>query len=163
MPYQVFEVADGHMIVAVGNDRQYAKFCDVIGRPDLAREPRYARNADRVRNRATLVPLLAAEMKRRDRSAWLEALEAAQVPCGPINNLAEVFADPQVRAREMTVEVAHPLAGHVRLVASPMKLSATPVRYRNAPPLLGADTDGVLREFGLTADEVAQLRKAAVL
>ena len=163
MPYQVFEVADGHMILAVGNDRQYAKYCDVIGRPDLARDPRFVRNADRVRSRATLVPLLAAEMKRRGRSEWLAALEAAKVPSGPINDLAEVFADPQVRARVMTVEVAHPLAGRVRLVASPMKLSATPVCYRYAPPLLGADTDEVLLEYGLTAEEVAQLRNAAVL
>ena len=163
VPYQVFEVADGHLILAVGNDRQFAKFCEVAGRPDLAQDPRFTRNADRVRNRATLVPLLAIEMKRRARREWLEALEAAKVPCGPINDLAEVFADPQVRAREMTVEIPHPLAGHVRLVGSPMKFSATPVRYRRAPPLLGADTDEVLREFGITADEVAELRKAQAL
>ncbi len=160
VPYQVFEVADGHLILAVGNDSQYGRFCNVAGRPDLALDPRFARNADRVRNRATLVPLLAAEMKRRNRHEWLAALEAAKVPCGPINDLAEVFADPQVQAREMTVDMPHPLAGSVRLVASPIRLSTTPVRYRRAPPLLGADTDEVLAEFGLDAEEVAVLRKA---
>ena len=163
VPYQVFEVADGHLILAIGNDRQYAKFCEVAGRPDLGVDPRFVRNAGRVRDRATLVPLLAAEMKRRSRADWLAALEAVKVPCGPINNLAEVFADPQVQARAMTVEMPHPRAGAVRVIASPIKLSATPVRYRRAPPLLGADTDEVLREFGLGADEIAALRKAQAL
>ncbi|MGH8797007.1 MAG: CaiB/BaiF CoA transferase family protein [Caldimonas sp.] len=163
VPYQVFEVADGHVILAIGNDRQYAKFCEVAGRPDLASDPRFVRNAGRVLDRSTLVPLLAAEMKRRSRADWLAALEAVKVPCGPINDLAQVFADPQVQARAMTVEIAHPRAGTVRVIASPIKLSATPVRYRRAPPLLGADTDEVLREFGLGADEVAALRKAQAL
>ena len=144
VPYQVFEVADGHMILAVGNDGQFARFCAVAGCAELARDPRFARNADRVRHRATLVPLLAATLKRRPRRDWLAALEAAKVPCGPINDLADVFADPQVQARGMTVDVAHPLAGSIRLVASPMKLSATPVRHDRAPPLLGADTEPVL-------------------
>ncbi len=163
VPYQVFEVADGHVILAIGNDRQYAKFCEVAGRPDLAVDPRFVRNAGRVRDRGTLVPLLAAEMKRRSRADWLSALEAVKVPCGPINDLAQVFADPQVQARAMTAEIAHPRAGTVRVIASPIKLSATPVRYRRAPPLLGADTDTVLREFGLGADEVAALRNAQAL
>jgi len=160
VPYQVFEVADGHLILAVGNDAQYARFCTVMGRADLARDPRFARNADRVRHRATLVPLLAAELKRRARREWLEALEAAKVPCGAINDLAEVFADPQVQARGMTVELPHAVADAVRLVASPMKLDATPVQYRRAPPLLGADTDAVLAELGLRADEISALRQA---
>jgi crotonobetainyl-CoA:carnitine CoA-transferase CaiB-like acyl-CoA transferase len=163
VPYQVFEVADGHMILAVGNDTQYAKFCDVAGCPGLAQDARFAHNADRVRNRTTLVPLLAAVMKGRTRADWLAALEAAKVPCGPINNLAEVFADPHVRARGMTVDLPHPVAGSIRVVASPIKLSATPVQYRRAPPLLGADTDAVLGELGLHADEIAELRAAGVL
>jgi crotonobetainyl-CoA:carnitine CoA-transferase CaiB-like acyl-CoA transferase len=163
VPYQVFEVADGHLILAVGNDGQFARFCEVAGRPDLARDPRFARNADRVRHRATLVPLLAAELKRRTRREWLEALEAAKVPCGPINDLAEVFADPQVRARGMTVELPHAAAEHVRLVASPIKLAGTPVQYRLAPPLLGADTDAVLAAFGLSADDIAALRSARAI
>jgi crotonobetainyl-CoA:carnitine CoA-transferase CaiB-like acyl-CoA transferase len=116
-----------------------------------------------VRNRATLVPLLAAEMKRRTRREWLEALEAVKVPCGPINDLADVFADPQVQSRGMTVELPHPLAGKVRLVASPIRLDATPVRYRRAPPLLGADTEAVLAEFGVTRDERTALHRAGVI
>ena len=111
MPYQVFEVADGHLILAVGNDAQFARFCAVAGCSELAADPRFARNAGRVRDRAVLVPLLAARLKLRPRAEWLSALEAAKVPCGPINDLADVFADPQVRERAMTVELPHPLVG----------------------------------------------------
>ncbi len=163
VPYQVFEVADGHVILAVGNDGQFAKYCEVAGRPDLALDPRFARNADRVRHRAVLVPMLAHIMRTRPRADWLSALEAAKVPCGPINDLAEVFADPQVQARGMTVAMPHPLSDHLRLVASPMKLSATPVQYRRPPPLLGEHTDEVLAEAGLDAAEIAALRQAGVL
>ena len=163
VPYQVFEVADGHLILAVGNDGQFARFCAVAGRPELARDPRFSRNADRVRHRSELVPLLAGLLKARTRRDWLEALEAAKVPSGPINDLADVFADPQVKERAMTVALPHPLAGTVRLVASPLKLSATPVQYRRAPPLLGADTDVVLAEFGLDAAAIAALRRAGAL
>lgn len=163
VPYQVFEVADGHMILAVGNDGQFAKYCEVAGRPDLAQDPRFARNADRVRHRAVLVPLLADVMRQRARADWLSALEAAKVPCGPINDLAEVFADPQVQARGMTVQMPHPLADTVRLVASPMKFSATPVQYRRPPPLLGEHTDEVLAEAGLGPAEISALREAGVL
>ncbi|HEV7915614.1 MAG TPA: CaiB/BaiF CoA-transferase family protein [Albitalea sp.] len=163
VPYQVFEVADGHLILAVGNDGQYAKFCDIAGVPELARDPRFVRNADRVRHRSTLVPQLADVLKRRAKADWLAALEAARVPCGAINDLAEVFADPQVIERGMVVDVPHPLAGSVSLVASPMKLSATPVRYPRAPPLLGEHTDEVLREFGLTKERCAALRQQDVI
>ena len=163
VPYQVFAVADGHLILAVGNDSQFARFCEVAGVPELARDPRYARNAGRVRERAVLVPQLAAILKARTRADWLAALEAAKVPCGPINDLAEVFADPQVKARGMTVHLPHPLAGGIDLVASPMKLSATPVQYRRAPPLLGQHTDEVLAEFGLAPDEIARLRSAGTI
>ena len=163
VPYQVFEVADGHMIVAVGNDSQFAKFCAVAGQPGLANDPRFTRNADRVRHRATLVPLLAALMKARTRHDWLESLEAAKVPCGPINDLADVFADPQVQARAMTVQMPHPAAGHVNLVASPMKFSATPVQYRRAPPLLGQHTTELLREAGLSDAQIAALREARAI
>ncbi len=163
VPYQVFEVADGHMILAVGNDGQFAKYCEVAGRPDLAQDPRFVRNADRVRHRAVLVPLLADIMRQRKRADWLAALEAAKVPCGPINDLAEVFADPHVQARGMTVQMPHPLADTVRLVASPMKFSATPVQYRRPPPLLGEHTDEVLAEAGLDPAEISALRAAGVL
>jgi crotonobetainyl-CoA:carnitine CoA-transferase CaiB-like acyl-CoA transferase len=163
VPYQVFEVADGHLILAVGNDGQFAKFCAVAGRPELAADARFAQNADRVRHRETLVPMLAAVMRTRTRADWLAALEAAKVPCGPINDLAEVFADPQVRARGMTTTLPHPLAGEVELVASPIRLDATPVQMRRAPPLLGEHTDEVLAAFGVDAAARAALRAAGVI
>ncbi len=163
VPYQVFEVSDGHMIVAVGNDTQFAKFCDVAGHPQIAADARFTRNADRVRHRAALVPMLAQLLKARPRAEWLTALEAAKVPCGPINDLAEVFADPQVQQRDMVVSVPHALAGEVRLVASPIKLSLTPVQYRRAPPLLGEHTDAVLREFGLIDADIQALRTSCAI
>ena len=163
VPYQVFEVADGHLILAVGNDTQFAKFCAVAGRAELASDPRFVRNADRVRHRSVLVPMLAEMLRTRCRTDWLAALEAAGIPCGPINDLAEVFADPQVQAREMTVAVPHPQADELRLVASPIKLSATPVQYRRPPPLLGEHTDAVLRELGFSAAEVQALRTAGAI
>ena len=163
VPYQVFETSDGHLILAVGNDGQFAKFCGVAGRPDLAQDPRYARNADRVRHRDTLVPLLAEILKSRKKHDWLSALEAAKVPCGAINNLSEVFADPHVQSRGMTVAVPHPLTDDLRLVASPMKLSATPVQYRLPPPLLGEHTNEVLQELGWRTDEVEALRNLGVI
>ena len=163
VPYQVFEVADGHLILAVGNDGQFARFCAVAGCSELAVDERFARNAGRVRHREILVPMLAARLKLKPRAEWLAALEVAKVPAGPINDLAEVFADPHVRSRDMTVEMAHPVAGAVRLVASPMKLAATPVRYRRTPPELGADTDAVLAEIGLDAAAVAALRASGAI
>jgi crotonobetainyl-CoA:carnitine CoA-transferase CaiB-like acyl-CoA transferase len=163
VPYQVFEVADGHMILAVGNDGQFERYCSVAGQSDLARDPRFARNVDRVRHRSILVPLLAGVMKTRTRSDWLAALEAAKVPCGPINDLADVFTDPQVIDRGMKVRLPHPLADSLELVASPMKFSRTPVHYRNAPPLLGEHVDAVLTEFGLQASEIEALRRAGVI
>jgi crotonobetainyl-CoA:carnitine CoA-transferase CaiB-like acyl-CoA transferase len=159
VPYQVFEVAappDGtkdYLILAVGNDSQYAKFCEVAGRPDLAADPRFAKNQDRVRNREQLVPMLEAIMKGRNKADWLAALEAAKVPCGAINNLAEVFADPQVNQRAMVTPWQHPLQQELRLVSSPMKLSATPVRNDLPPPLLGQHTREVLRELLDCSDE----------
>ena len=160
VPYQVFEVMapDGappasrdYIILAVGNDSQFVKFCAVAGHPELAANPLYARNQDRVRNRATLVPLLEDVMKSRTRADWLGALEYAKVPCGAINTLAEVFADPHVEHRQMTDIWRHPLNEKLRLVASPMKLSATPVRGPLngglAPPLLGQHTEEVFSEL----------------
>jgi crotonobetainyl-CoA:carnitine CoA-transferase CaiB-like acyl-CoA transferase len=163
VPYQVFEVADGHIILAVGNDGQFARFCEVAGCSELATDPRFAKNADRVRHRDVLVPLLAERMKTRAKHGWLAALEAAKVPCGAINSLDEVFADPQVQARGMTVQVPHPLAEDLRLVASPMKFSATPVQYRRPPPLLGEHTAEVLAELGIGLAEQAKLKEQGVL
>lgn len=170
VPYQVFEVApaaDGgkdHIILAVGNDGQFAKFCQVAGHPELASDPRFARNQDRVRNRGVLVPLLEQVMKTRAKADWLAALEAAKVPCGAINNLAEVFADPQVRERGMVHAWQHPLSGTVNLVGSPIKLSGTPVRNDLPPPLLGQHTEQVLQEvLGFDGGRVAQLRQQEVI
>ena len=153
VPYQVFEVApaaDGskdHLILAVGNDSQYAKFCAVANIPELASNPLFATNRNRVQNRAKLVPILEAVMKTRSKADWLAALEAAKVPCGAINNLAEVFADPQIAARGMVTEWQHPVKEDLKLVSSPMRLSATPVRTDLPPPLLGQHTEQVLREL----------------
>jgi crotonobetainyl-CoA:carnitine CoA-transferase CaiB-like acyl-CoA transferase len=170
VPYQVFETAsapDGSkefLILAVGNDTQFAKFCQVAGRPDIAADARYAKNQDRVRNRAVLVPLLEEILKQRPKAQWLAQLEAAKVPCGAINNLAEVFADPQVNERGMVNTWDHPLAGPVRLVASPIKLSATPVRVDSPPPLLGQHTEEVLREvLGCSAERIAGLKAQEVI
>ena len=163
MPYQVFEVADGHLILAVGNDGQFRKFCEVAGCAELASDTRFAHNADRVRHRETLVPLLAERLKRRRKDEWLAALEAEKVPCGAINSLNDVFADPQVLARGMTSTVPHPLNAELKLVSSPMKLSATPVTLRHAPPMLGQHTMEVLGESGLSADEINTLREQGII
>ncbi len=170
VPYQVFEVApmpDGtkdHLILAVGNDGQYAKFCTVANRADLASDPRFVKNADRVRHRSVLVPILETVMLSRSKSDWLEALEAAKVPCGAINNLAEVFADPHIRSRDMVSTWVHPVAGDVELVASPMKLSVTPVRRDITPPTLGQHTDEVLQDLlQLDASAIAALRRQQII
>ncbi|HWP13491.1 MAG TPA: CaiB/BaiF CoA-transferase family protein [Ramlibacter sp.] len=170
VPYQVFEVAPAaggskdHLILAVGNDSQYARFCEIAGRPDLAADPRFAKNQDRVRNRAVLVPMLEPIMKSRGKRDWLDALEAAKVPCGAINNLAEVFADPQVNERGMVTQWRHPLQPALRLVSSPIKLSVTPVRQHLPPPGLGQHTDEVLRELlDYSGDRLSQLKKDGVI
>ena len=151
VPYQVFEVAaaaDGskdHVIIAVGNDAQFVKYCHVAGIPELGVNPLFALNRDRVKNRAQLVPLLETVMRTRHKADWLAALEAAKVPCGAINNLAEVFADPHIQSRNMVTNWQHPHQNDLRLVSSPLKLSATPVRTDLPPPLLGQHTSDVLR------------------
>ena len=157
VPYQTFEASDGHLILAVGNDSQFAKFCAIVGRPEWAQDPRFIRNADRVRHRELLVPQIGAVLKTRPRDEWLSRLEFAHVPSGAINNLAETFADPQVQARGMTVSMPHPLTDGLRLVASPLKMSVTPVSYRHAPPLLGQHTQELLREAGCNDGQIEQL------
>ena len=170
VPYQVFEVAPAsngvkdHLILAVGNDGQFAKFCAVAGQAELASDPRFAKNQDRVRHRDTLVPLLETIFMTRRKSDWLSALEAAKVPCGAINNLAEVFADPHVRSRDMVTTWDHPASGAVELVSSPLKLSTTPVRKDFPPPLLGQHTQEVLQELlHLSAQDLDELRKQRII
>jgi formyl-CoA transferase len=164
VPYQTFACQDGHIIVATGNDGQYQKFVEAGGRPELGRDERFLTNPLRVKNREALVPLLADMMQEKPRDAWIALLESVGVPCGPINNLDEVFDNPQVKARGMEVKLAHPLAGEVRLVRSPMKMSATPATSGQAPPLLGQHTDEVLAEvLGKSDAEIATLRDKKVL
>jgi formyl-CoA transferase len=164
VPYQVFAAADGDVVIAVGNDSQYAKFCDIAGRPDLAADRRFAKNADRVRNRAVLVPMLEAIVRERPAAFWAERLEAAGVPCGPINSIAQALADPQAMARGLRIDLPHPTAGTVPLVGMPIRMSRSPPGYLRPPPLLGEHTDEVLHEMaGLDAAEIGALRKSGVL
>ena len=164
VPYQVFRASDGHIILAAGNDAQYRKFCDVAARPDLAADERFATNDARVRNREILVPLLAEVIVRRSRDDWVQGLEAAGVPCGPINSIGQAFEDPQVRHRGMKLEIEHPLAGKVPLVRNPIRLSSTPIEYRSPPPTLGQHTGEVLSDvLGLTEPEIVRLREQRVI
>jgi crotonobetainyl-CoA:carnitine CoA-transferase CaiB-like acyl-CoA transferase len=164
VPYQAFATRDGHVILAVGNDAQFARLCEMGGRPELAGDERFRTNAARVRNRVELVAQLAPIFSARTSKDWIAALEAAGVPCGPINDLAEVFDDPQVRHRGMRVEAPHPVAGTVPMVASPIRLSGTPVRHEVAPPTLGQHTAEVLREvLGMEEAEVEALRRDGVV
>ncbi|TDF83126.1 CaiB/BaiF CoA-transferase family protein [Pseudomonas sp. H9] len=164
VPYQDFPTADGDFILTVGNDGQFRKFAEVAGQPQWADDPRFATNKQRVANRAELIPLIRQATVFKTTAEWVAQLEKAGVPCGPINDLAQMFADPQVKSRGLAIEIPHPLAGKVPQVASPIRLSETPVQYRNAPPLLGEHTEQVLGEvLGLPASEIERLRSGGVL
>jgi crotonobetainyl-CoA:carnitine CoA-transferase CaiB-like acyl-CoA transferase len=147
VPYQDFPTADGDMILAIGNDGQFARFCGVAGHPDWATDERFGTNAARVAHRQSLIPLIRQATVMQTTADWITRLEEAGVPCGPINDLAQVFADPQVLARGMRIEMPHPDAGKVPLVASPIRLSETPIEYRDPPPLLGQHTRAVMGEI----------------
>ena len=163
VPYQAFRTADGHIILAVGNDAQFAKFCEAAGRLELVRDPRFVDNAARVAHREELAAIVAEIISTRTSAHWLKLLEHS-VPCGPINTLAEVFADPQVQSRGLRLELPHPIAGSVPSVANPIKYSATPLAYELAPPPLGAHTSDVLHEdLGLSVEEIDRLREAGVI
>ena len=164
VPYQDFPTADGDFILTVGNDGQFRKFAEVAGQPQWANDPRFATNKLRVANRAELIPLIRQATVFKTTAEWVSQLEAAGVPCGPINDLAQMFQDPQVLARGLAVSMPHALAGAVPQVASPIRLSETPVEYRRAPPLLGEHTEAVLGDvLGLGADELERLRSSGVL
>lgn len=163
-PYQVLASSDGHFIVAVGNDGQFRRFCEVLDLPGMADDERFATNAARVRNRAELDAAIEARAKTQAKQHWLEKLEAADVPCGPINTLEEVFAEPQLAARKMVVTMPHPTAGEVKLVGNPIKLSRTPVSYRTPPPMLGEQTERVLQNIcRLTDEQINGLRETGTL
>ncbi|WP_107331663.1 CaiB/BaiF CoA transferase family protein [Metapseudomonas otitidis] len=164
VPYQDFPTADGDFILTVGNDGQFRKFCEVAGHPEWADDPRFASNKARVASRAELIPLIRQATVFKTTAEWVAALEAVGVPCGPINDLAAVFEDPQVLARGLKVELPHALAGAVAQVASPLRLSDTPVEYRMAPPRLGEHTASVLeRVLGLSAEAIERLRQEGVV
>ncbi|MEY3900553.1 MAG: hypothetical protein RI962_1708 [Pseudomonadota bacterium] len=159
VPYQVFNAADGELILAVGNDTQFAKLCAVLGCPEIAGDERYAKNANRVRHREALLPLLQQRLVTRSVAQWVEVLQPEGVPCGPVNSIAQTFANPQVIHRQMRVDLPHPLAGSVPSVANPIKFSGTPIQYGDAPPTLGQHSDQVLREYvGLSDAEIEALR-----
>ena len=165
VPYQVFPTLDGFIIIAANNDRQFERFCRAAQTPELLRDPRFATNALRVQNRNRLIAKIETVTRTRATAAWMEALESAGVPCAPVNTIDQVFADPQIQARGMTVGMPHPLAGEdIRLVGSPIRLSRTPVSYRRAPPTLGEHTDEVLAEMlDLGTSERAALRDQGVI
>jgi len=164
VPYEAFATSDGHIILAVGNDGQFKRFCQVAGCPELAEEQRFATNSQRIVHRAELIPIVAGILRTRSKREWLEALEAAGVPCGPINNMQEVFDDPQVKHRKLRVDIPHPSGGSAPVVASPMRLSETPVEYRLAPPLLGQHNDEVYRGLlGKSEAELARLAQAGIV
>ena len=155
VPYHVFEVADGHAVVAVGNDAQFVRFCDLLGCSDLAVDPDYATNAARLVNRDTLIAILSGILIDVERDWLIGEMEARKIPGGPINDLADVFETDQVAARDMKIEMPHPVAasGKVDLIGNPVKFSKTPVTYRRAPPVCGADTDDIIKEF-LNSDDI---------
>ncbi|MDY0919932.1 CaiB/BaiF CoA-transferase family protein [Pseudomonas viridiflava] len=164
VPYQDFPTADGDFILTVGNDSQFRKFAEVAGQSQWATDPRFLTNKLRVANRSELIPLIRQATVFKTTAQWVDELEAAGVPCGPVNDLAQVFADPQVLARGLAIELPHALGGRVAQVASPIRLSETPVEYQRAPPLLGEHTSQVLQELlGMSGDEVVALREAGVL
>ena len=164
VPYQPFRTKDGDVILACGNDNLFSKFCEVAGCQHLARDPRFSTNSKRVENRDAITSLLAEIFRKRTTQEWCDALEAAGVPNGPINNLKQVFEEPQVAARGMRIELEHPLAGKVPLIASPMKFSGTPLEHKTPPPILGEHTSEVLRDL-LQLDDaaIAKLRAEGVI
>jgi crotonobetainyl-CoA:carnitine CoA-transferase CaiB-like acyl-CoA transferase len=164
VPYQTFNTRDGAIILACGNDNLFNRFCDAAGCGHLAQDPLFSTNGKRVENRAALVPLLTQVLAKRTTHEWVAALEAAGVPNGPINTIEQVFEEPQVKARGMKIELDHPLAGKVPLVASPMRFSATPLEFRAPPPTLGQHTDEILKNvLDMSDADIARLRAEGVI
>ncbi|HPE29523.1 MAG TPA: CoA transferase [Candidatus Mcinerneyibacteriales bacterium] len=163
VPYQVFKASDGYLIVGVGSEKQWKDFCRMLHKEEWAEDPRFHINKDRVKNRETLIPMIQEEMMGKTRDEWLSLMEEYAVPGGPINEVDEVFADPQVLHREMLVKMPHPTAGEVKLVGSPIKMSGTPVSYEMAPPLLGQHTEEILGELGYSANEIKTFQDGQIV
>ena len=166
VPYQAFKTGDGDMILAVGNDSQFQRFCEIAGRPDLPEDPRFATNGDRLKNRDEIVPIVQELMLQKPTDFWLKALEESSISGGPINKLDQVFADPHVNARGMKLEMDYPATngGKVTLINSPMRLSGTPTEARLAPPMLGEHTDEVLKDMlGLDEAKLERLRGKGII
>ena len=164
VPYQVFKCRDGYLILAVGNDDQFARFCGEAGVPEIAQDPRYATNQNRVRNRDVLIPTLEEVFLVRDRDDWLAAFERLGIPAGPINNIGQVFDDPQVIDRGLALSLPHPTAGKVPSVANPIRYSATPIRPGAAPPVLGAQVSDVLGDIlGMSGEDIERLKEQGII
>jgi crotonobetainyl-CoA:carnitine CoA-transferase CaiB-like acyl-CoA transferase len=160
VPYQLFETADGHLMLAVGNEPQFKACVEALGCPDLATDPRYMTNAARIANRQSLIDILAESLLQQDTNYWLEAMSACGVPAGPINNIDDIFSEPYAAERQLVRQLEHPLAGEVATVANPVRFSATPVQYRSAPPLLGQHTVEILsKELQYTPEQIAALSR----
>jgi formyl-CoA transferase len=164
VPYQSFKTADGFLVIGVASESIWKRFCRAIGRVDLADDARFAKNANRVEHRATLIDILAEVFLGRDTDTWMKLLNQAEIPCAPVQTIDQVFAAPQVRHREMLVEVDHPTAGSVRMAGIPVKFSVTPASVRLPPPLLGQHTDEVLASWlGMDNKEIAELKRKSVI
>jgi formyl-CoA transferase len=164
VPYQTFPTSDGWMIVAAGNDSQFRHFVTAGGQAQLADDPLFVSNPLRVQHRKQLIPLLEVMTRKKSKGEWIALLEKSNVPCGPINNFKEVFENEQVIARNVQINVPHPTAGNMKLVASPMKLSKTPTEVRMAPPTLGQHTDEILRDdLKLNDQRIAELHQKGIV
>ena len=163
VPYGTFETRDGQLMLAIGNDDQWRRFCDAAFLPDLAADPRFVTNPQRVANRHQLLPMVSRMLKTRDRAEWTSLLREAAVPCGPVRTIGEMLADPQLEARDMIVSITHPTAGDVRVMGNPLRMSGDGARPDAAPPRLGEHTDAILTELGVAAAELNTLRHEHVI